>query len=299
MYSKDLVLRAINLYNRFKNYRYVGSLLNIGKSTIHRWVNNIHYRIDKTCIPINDIMASIKNLLDKNKFITIKKIKDRIYKQYNHNFSMSFIYTIIVRKLKYSYKKVTHKLYNKSVLQLKKLQQKFMNKIQNINFNNIICIDESYFYSNTTSDYGWCKKGLRLTSYIKSNPTKYSLLLAITNKNIIHYEIHTTNINSTIFKHFITILTNRFKNYYFLMDNVSFHKSKDIMHTIINSNNHLLFIPPYSPEYNPIEEVFSFIKNKLKRSQLKNKQKYIKSILKRIKRSHLTNYYKHSFINKQ
>ena len=42
MYSKDLKQKAIYLYNILKSFRYVGKLLNIGKSTIHRWVNNIH-----------------------------------------------------------------------------------------------------------------------------------------------------------------------------------------------------------------------------------------------------------------
>lgn len=45
-----------------------------------------------------------------------------------------------------------------------------------------------------------------------------------------------------------------------IMDNVSFHKSKEV---ITSSNNTMLsplFIPPYSPRCNPIEEVFSVMK---------------------------------------
>ena len=36
------------------------------------------------------------------------------------------------------------------------------------------------------------------------------------------------------------------------MDNVSFHKSKEIKELIKQSSNTPLFIPPYSPELNPI-----------------------------------------------
>ena len=45
------------------------------------------------------------------------------------------------------------------------------------------------------------------------------------------------------------------------MDNVSFHKSKKIKKLVEDSGNHLLFIPPYSPDFNPIEEVFSKLKS--------------------------------------
>ena len=56
------------------------------------------------------------------------------------------------------------------------------------------------------------------------------------------------------------------------MDNVSFHKSKSITNSLIN-NNKILYIPPYSPQFNPIEEVFSFVKNKIKFTSNSNKIK--------------------------
>ena len=60
MYSDDLKIRAINLYNIFKNYRYVASLLNIGKSTIHA----SHH-----CLTINIQLFIIKTYKEINIFI--------------------------------------------------------------------------------------------------------------------------------------------------------------------------------------------------------------------------------------
>jgi transposase len=76
------------------------------------------------------------------------------------------------------------------------------------------------------------------------------MLMAISNNRIIAYETYKTSIN-----------TNIFTNKYLLMDNVAFHKSLIVANTIKQSNNNLLFIPPYSPQLNPIEEVFSKIKH--------------------------------------
>ncbi|WP_238358216.1 IS630 family transposase [Piscirickettsia salmonis] len=42
-----------------------------------------------------------------------------------------------------------------------------------------------------------------------------------------------------------------------IMDNASFHKSKGVKEAIEDAGCHLLFLPPYSPDLNPIEHVWS------------------------------------------
>lgn len=45
-----------------------------------------------------------------------------------------------------------------------------------------------------------------------------------------------------------------------VMDNVSFHKGKNTQQLIKKTGAKLLFLPPYSPDFNPIEHDFSAIK---------------------------------------
>ena len=45
------------------------------------------------------------------------------------------------------------------------------------------------------------------------------------------------------------------------MDNVAFHKSKILKEFVLEGCNRILYTPPYSPDYNPIELAFSKIKN--------------------------------------
>jgi transposase len=44
------------------------------------------------------------------------------------------------------------------------------------------------------------------------------------------------------------------------LDNGAFHKAKDL---IIPSNMKLLFIPPYSPELNPAEKIWCYLKDRI------------------------------------
>lgn len=50
------------------------------------------------------------------------------------------------------------------------------------------------------------------------------------------------------------------------MDNVQFHHSKIVLDEMNNKRLIPLFTAPYSPDYNPIEMYFSWIKNHLRRN---------------------------------
>lgn len=56
------------------------------------------------------------------------------------------------------------------------------------------------------------------------------------------------------------------------MDNVTIHTSKDIERYITSCDYGCIYLPPYSPELNPIEQFWSVVKNKLKREKLLEKE---------------------------
>jgi hypothetical protein len=69
------------------------------------------------------------------------------------------------------------------------------------------------------------------------------------------------------------------------MDNVSFHHNKELIKIIKDSGNRIMYIPPYSPNHNPIENLFSVIKDtyyKLDKTEIKKEQ---------LHSSYYTNYY--------
>ena len=54
----------------------------------------------------------------------------------------------------------------------------------------------------------------------------------------------------------------RYLTHHMLSDNASFHKSQQTEALIAACGASLLFLPPYSPEFNPIERDFANIKRK-------------------------------------
>jgi transposase len=51
-----------------------------------------------------------------------------------------------------------------------------------------------------------------------------------------------------------------------IIDNASFHKSKKIIELIEKAKCRLIFLPPYSPDFNPIEHHWNAVKNAIRKA---------------------------------
>jgi transposase len=129
------------------------------------------------------------------------------------------------------------------------------------NEDSIVCIDEACFYVGDKGKYGYCQKGKRLN--IEMSRTlrrkKYTLIMAISKNQIIHYKILSSNCNLKAYKSFVEELQLP-SGTTLLMDNVQFHKSKEMNNVYASKGFKVLFVPPYSPKMNAIENVFSYLK---------------------------------------
>jgi len=52
-----------------------------------------------------------------------------------------------------------------------------------------------------------------------------------------------------------------------VLDNLGSHKSKEVRRAIRDRGAHLLFLPAYSPDLNPIEQVFAKVKHFMRKAE--------------------------------
>ena len=94
-------------------------------------------------------------------------------------------------------------------------------------------------------------------------------------------------------------IKNKYKDHLIILDNAKFHKSKDVISNFENSGNKILYSIPYNPQLNPIENLFSQLKNHVKNKspETYNELKLVidKIIKEKITKEHLENYYKYLF----
>ena len=78
------------------------------------------------------------------------------------------------------------------------------------------------------------------------------------------------SVNKEKFKEFITKLREKYQddNLCLYFDNLAVHRSKEVRDHLNQNLIPYVFCPPYSPDFNGIENVFSIYKNKLKRERL-------------------------------
>ena len=63
-----------------------------------------------------------------------------------------------------------------------------------------------------------------------------------------------------------------------VMDNLGAHRPKRIRELIEQRGCELLYLPAYSPDYNPIEEAFAKIKNLLRKAAARSKEALVEAI---------------------
>jgi len=79
--------------------------------------------------------------------------------------------------------------------------------------------------------------------------------------------LYTGTMNSELFNHYLEhcLLPELEQGTVVIMDNASFHKSELTEQLIKDKGCRLLFLPPYSPELNPIEKIWAVLKSQIRR----------------------------------
>jgi len=82
-----------------------------------------------------------------------------------------------------------------------------------------------------------------------------------------------------------------------IMDNLSSHKSVAVRKAIRNAGARLFFLPPYSPDLNPIEQVFAKLKRLLRKAEERTKRatwKRIGTLIDQFQPEECSNYFRNS-----
>ena len=146
--------------------------------------------------------------------------------------------------------------------------QKILNQIPK---ENLIYLDESGFDLNMKKEYGWKTRGQRLYDNRSGNRKnkRITVISAYSNqtKQLIAPMYFEGNTDSEIFNQWIEefLIPELKPNQTVIMDNAAFHKSLRTQELVESSKCRLLYLPPYSPDFNPIEQKWGHVKNSVKK----------------------------------
>ncbi len=124
-------------------------------------------------------------------------------------------------------------------------------------------MDESGFELETIRPHGYAPIGEPcIDSHNWQTKRRTNVLGALHDKTLFALDYVTDNINGqTVYdwcKH--SLIPSLKRKCIIVMDNASFHKRKDIRKLLNRHGHRLLFLPPYSPDLNPIEKKWAHAK---------------------------------------
>ena len=134
--------------------------------------------------------------------------------------------------------------------------------------------DESSVRSDYHSGTTWAPIGK--TPIVKTTGSRYkvNLISAISPKGAMRFMATEGNVTATVFMEFLKRLLYKANRPIFLIvDNHSVHRSQAVREFVKSTEGklRLFYLPPYSPELNPDEHVWNYLKNhKIGRQSTKN-----------------------------
>ncbi|MFH0869953.1 MAG: IS630 family transposase [archaeon] len=135
----------------------------------------------------------------------------------------------------------------------------------------IIAIDEASFQLATTYKKIWYPRGETPRAAFFWSNKKLITFGALTSNHEFFYDFYDAQ-NSMTFMHFLRELFKQIdqkKKYVLILDNAGFHKTSCVRNLLREYSEKISaeYIPPYSPELNPIELCWKITKNSVTKSQ--------------------------------
>ena len=230
--------------------------LDVSKRTLYRWEKNSWK--DLTCrgrpVKLLDTHDRfIKKLIIATPTITQLEIAQQLATKYGVEVSQQTIQRVLSRL------NITRKVMTKTPAKGDHcLQIRFLNSLSpHVHY---VAIDEAAIIIPSSSKYGYAPRGQRAEIKVDSLPRqRKSLIVAISSQHSLpFYWLQNDNVRTDTVHDFLKHVP--WNRAILILDNASYHRK--VMH---QWKEKVLYLPPYSPQLNPVELFFQTFKAKLRK----------------------------------
>jgi len=149
----------------------------------------------------------------------------------------------------------------------KEKRERYLEEIKEIPKAKLLYLDEAGIDMNICKDKGWTKIGEILPG--KKSGKHYertNIIAGYVNRQSIAPMIFNGTCNTELFNNWVEkfLIKELEPGQIVVMDNASFHKSQKTRRLIESVGCRIIFLPPYSPDLNPIEKFWANMKRWIK-----------------------------------
>jgi len=255
----------------------------------------------------DEALETLINHVTKNSTATQRKMVDYLQSQLEFSVHQSTI-SRTLKRLNFTRKKIS--LHFSEQIPIWKTIEQSVQILKSLPEKKIICLDECGFGLNEVPRYGYAPRGQRVFTWKPGKSKTYHsliLTLQITESNgIFSYQLIKGGLNTQKFHDFLSAMNlPTDEDYYLVMDNLSVHKSNKtcrklglstISELLSSKNITPLYLPPYTPELNPVEFCFNTIKDLYRQEKPRTEEELqcvVEKTIDSLQNKDLTKYFQH------
>jgi transposase len=136
----------------------------------------------------------------------------------------------------------------------------------------LVFIDETWIKTNMAPLRGWGLRGQRLDARVPHGNWKtLTFVAALRHDRVDAPCVIDGPINGDLFTAYVeqVLVPTLRPGDVVVLDNLASHKGRRARRAIRQAGAHLLFLPPYSPDLNPIEQLFAKLKHLMRAAELR------------------------------
>lgn len=273
-----LRLKVIIAYLTGKTAQSIAKYFDVSAKTIKRWIKAYETggvealqpkpKAGRTPKLNNEALQTLRNKIvsAKERVWVARHVYTLIIMMFSVIYSVKYIPELL-KKINLSFHKATHYLIKKNEEKRAKWIQETLPEIYSEHIKDgwrVLFQDEVGFQTEGTLSYSWAPVGQAISINNKGRHGRVNLMgVYEVGSGDFFYRMTLFKVNALRFKRFLCCLKRKYKTDKFIIiaDNASFHKSKWFTKWWEETNwLQIRFLPAYSPDFNPIERLWKWIK---------------------------------------
>ena len=235
-----------------KQHRETGDLIPKPRSGRPRLLNDEHLQV-------------ITQLIEDQNDLTLAELCHALDERFHGRVSEATLWRAM-QQLNFTRKKKALHPSHKETPRVQTLRVEYWDKIRDVPLQDLVFIDESGVNLGLTRVFGWALQGARAHGEQPKRGQNVSIVAGLSLKGVVASTCLLGSCDGMIFEAFVAnrLVPNLWPGACVVMDNCSVHQESIIRPLIEAAGARLIYLPPYSPDFSPIENFWSKVKSILR-----------------------------------
>jgi transposase len=210
----------------------------------------------------------LRSLVQKQNDATLKQLKQRG----GFSCTLTTIWNTL-RRLDLTYKKKTLHAEDRGRPDVQKKRRQFRRKVRRIKAKRLIFVDETGVNTAMTPTHAWAPRGERAIGQVPASWGTLTFIAALGLGGVRAPLAFPGATDTAAFQTYVemVLVPELHKGDVIVFDNLSPHLSSSVAEAIEQAGGKVMPLPPYSSDYNPIEELWSKTKQYLRRVEARSR----------------------------